>query len=347
VVFRTPAPDNLIQNPSFADGTASWSMGSVVSVANEMLAFTGASSPTTQTIPLDIGKTYNVSVWVDASAMTTAQAVFDTSDNYDDTCQFVINNTGAGLTEYTGSFVATNTSVRVRMFTEGSFAGTVTFDDVVVVEVGGGNAAPVMTSIPVTNAAVGEIYSYVLQAVDAEGDNLTFSSEPLPQGFSLVDGVLSGTPTAGGDLNVALRVEDDAGAFGTQAFTIAVATTATGYEAWQVDEGVNDTEDVDPDGDGHSNFYEYVLGGDPDGGAEAIDPTFTKEMDTLTYSFKTRNDDLSLRYRVQVRTNLVNGTWEDVATFIPNGAEGDYTDVSQPISTTGAQSYIRLIVDRP
>ncbi|MCX6927824.1 MAG: putative Ig domain-containing protein, partial [Verrucomicrobia bacterium] len=76
-----------------------------------------------------------------------------------------------------------NYVVTVRVYDNGtpSLSATNSFT-VTVNEV---NAAPVWTSVPVTNARVGEVYSYVLQASDAEGDALSFSAPTLPAWLKL------------------------------------------------------------------------------------------------------------------------------------------------------------------
>jgi alkaline phosphatase D len=143
-----PAPSNLILNPSFElGGTAptSWSRGgsAIGSTADAVdgdyslrIATAGSNSPTTQTIATIIGKTYDISVWINASAMTSGKAVFDTNDKYDalGQGQFVMNSANTGWTQYSGSFTASAASVTLRMFTQSPFAGTVYFDNIVLNE---------------------------------------------------------------------------------------------------------------------------------------------------------------------------------------------------------------------
>ena len=163
IIGGTPPLGNLVLNPSFeTGGTAptSWARGgsAVGSTASAQdgacalrIATAGKNDPTTQTIPIQNGKTYDISVWINASGMTSGIAVFDTADKYDGPGQgqFALNTANAGWTQYSGSFTATTSSVTLRMFTESAFAGTVYFDNIVLAE------APVVTpSVFTWNSAV-------------------------------------------------------------------------------------------------------------------------------------------------------------------------------------------------
>lgn len=143
-----PVAANLVLNSSFeAGGSAptSWirggsAVGSTESAQDGLsslkIAAAGINNPTRQAIPIEIGKSYQVSVWINASGMTSGKAVFDTSDKYDGTGQgqFVINSANAGWTKYSGGFTATTSSVTLRMFTEANFSGTVYFDNLSITE---------------------------------------------------------------------------------------------------------------------------------------------------------------------------------------------------------------------
>lgn len=149
VVGGVPTPDNLVSNPSFETGGAapvSWNRGgsAIGSTAAAQsggyslrIPAAGSNGPTTQTISIQSGRSYAISVWINASGMTSGNAVFDTSDKYDGTGQgqFVMRTANAGWTKYSGSFTATTATVTLRMFTESGFAGTVYYDDIVLTEV--------------------------------------------------------------------------------------------------------------------------------------------------------------------------------------------------------------------
>jgi RHS repeat-associated protein len=103
-------------------------------------------------------------------------------------------------------------------FTEQSFDLTVR----------GTNLAPLITSIPITEAAAGQAYTYDLQATDAEGDALTYTLVQGPAGMTIDEttGRLEWQPTAVGFADVVVAVTDAQGAGTTQTYQIAVAATA-------------------------------------------------------------------------------------------------------------------------
>jgi len=73
------------------------------------------------------------------------------------------------------------------------------------------NKAPEITSIPVTEAEIGVLYTYDVDATDPDvGDVLTYSLTTEPSGM-LIDGtsgVITWTPTAAGDFPVTVEVSD-------------------------------------------------------------------------------------------------------------------------------------------
>jgi hypothetical protein len=88
------------------------------------------------------------------------------------------------------------------------------------------NEAPVVSSVAVTSAEEGVVYTYTLTATDADaGDTLVLASVTLPTWltFDIASGELSGTPAAAdvGDNAVSLTVTDGTDTT-TQDFTIAV-----------------------------------------------------------------------------------------------------------------------------
>ena len=112
------------------------------------------------------------------------------------------------------------------------------------------NTVPVITSSPVTTAAVGIIYTYNVDATDANSDALTYSLTTAPSGMTInaATGVISWTPTnsQGGSHDIVVRVQDTRGGQATQAFTISVITpliTSTPITTAAV--GASYTYDVD------------------------------------------------------------------------------------------------------
>ena len=92
------------------------------------------------------------------------------------------------------------------------------------------SAAPVIASAPILAATVGTVYSYDVNATDANGDILTYSLDTAPVGMDIhaATGLITWTPTAGqvGVNDVTVRVADPKSLFATQSFTITVALTA-------------------------------------------------------------------------------------------------------------------------
>lgn len=95
------------------------------------------------------------------------------------------------------------------------------------------NGAPAISGTATTSLNVGQAYSFVPTAVDAEGDTLTFSiaNKPSWASFNTATGRLSGTPTAehiGSYANVIITVSDGTQSAALAPFTIAVTASSNG-----------------------------------------------------------------------------------------------------------------------
>ena len=92
------------------------------------------------------------------------------------------------------------------------------------------SAAPVISSTPILAATVGTVYSYDVNATDANGDILTYSLATAPVGMNIhaATGLITWTPTSGqmGANQVTVQVADPKSLFATQSFTITVGQTA-------------------------------------------------------------------------------------------------------------------------
>ncbi|MET0984942.1 MAG: putative Ig domain-containing protein [Steroidobacteraceae bacterium] len=102
------------------------------------------------------------------------------------------------------------------------------------------NAAPTIAGTPATSVTVGNAYSFLPTASDAEGDALTFNVQNLPTWatFNTSTGRISGTPqvaNVGTYSNIVVRVSDGTSTTSLTAFSIAVADTTTGGAtlSWQ------------------------------------------------------------------------------------------------------------------
>ncbi|HVJ61263.1 MAG TPA: putative Ig domain-containing protein, partial [Tahibacter sp.] len=89
---------------------------------------------------------------------------------------------------------------------------------------GGGNRPPTITSAPGTNASVGTLYQYDVDATDADGDTLVYSLVQAPGGMTIdtTTGLVAWTPSAAGTVAVAVRVDDGNGAGIVQTYTLNV-----------------------------------------------------------------------------------------------------------------------------
>lgn len=92
------------------------------------------------------------------------------------------------------------------------------------------NAAPQITSTPLTSATVGVAYAYRVTATDANGDTLSYSLTQAPAGMTInaTSGQIAWTPTSvqTGPQAVTVRVADPGGLAAAQSFTVTVANTA-------------------------------------------------------------------------------------------------------------------------
>lgn len=87
------------------------------------------------------------------------------------------------------------------------------------------NRPPVITSVPSTQATVGQAYSYSVVVSDPDGDALTLVLNEAPAGMTMTAfGDIHWIPSESqvGSHAVAVRVTDERGAFASQAFTLEV-----------------------------------------------------------------------------------------------------------------------------
>jgi hypothetical protein len=94
------------------------------------------------------------------------------------------------------------------------------------------NDAPVITSVPNLATAIGELYTYLVLALDPDtGDVLTYSLGDLPSGMVIdpSSGLIQWTPTSEqlGDHLVTLQAQDPGGLSDAQSFTLTVTSRTT------------------------------------------------------------------------------------------------------------------------
>ena len=84
------------------------------------------------------------------------------------------------------------------------------------------------TAGAITSATLNTAYSLQLSATEDSVITYSVNSGTLPTGLSLSSsGLISGTPTVGGNYSFVLRVTDDAGNFSNRSFTLGVLQTYT------------------------------------------------------------------------------------------------------------------------
>jgi len=93
------------------------------------------------------------------------------------------------------------------------------------------NTAPSIVSIPAPSYAVeGQLYNYDVNAIDSDGDALSYSITTAPAGMSIIPdtGLISWTPGIGlaGSYNVTILVDDARGGTAIQSYTVTVLTEA-------------------------------------------------------------------------------------------------------------------------
>gem|GEM_PF-1837696 len=96
------------------------------------------------------------------------------------------------------------------------------------ISVGDVNYAPDITSTAITSATKGQPYSYNVDAIDSDGDTLTYSLTTKPSGMTInsLTGLITWTPTTSGNYNVTVKVSDGE-LSDTQSFTVTVEENGT------------------------------------------------------------------------------------------------------------------------
>ncbi|MCU0857402.1 MAG: family 43 glycosylhydrolase [Pontiellaceae bacterium] len=139
-----PESGNRVRNPSFEEGSGffiyAWKTGttnlsrfadSSVDGAH-VLKYTGSGTePVAQRMSILKNRTYQADVWMKIEPGTAGTAVFDTEDQFDDTCQFTLDASQAGnWIHKSGTFDSgEKTEVTLRCFTTGDFSGICYWDN--------------------------------------------------------------------------------------------------------------------------------------------------------------------------------------------------------------------------
>ncbi|MET0657034.1 MAG: putative Ig domain-containing protein [Steroidobacteraceae bacterium] len=165
------------------------------------------------------------------------------ADQDNDTLAYTIQNRPAWATFNTVSGALTGTPSAAGTFgnivisvSDGKASASLTAFTITA----SSNGAPTISGTPATSVTVGNAYSFLPTAADAEGDTLTFSAQNLPTWatFNTTTGRISGMPqvaNVGTYSNIVVRVSDGTSTTSLPAFSIAVANTTTGSAtlSWQ------------------------------------------------------------------------------------------------------------------
>lgn len=160
------------------------------------------------------------------------------------------------------------------------------------------NYAPVIYSSPISNGTVGVIYNYDVNALDPNGDALSYKLKLSPADM-IIDsktGLISWTPLGAGVYEAAVEVSDTKGAKISQLLTVTVEETVIGnkrpiaaagpdqvhmlaFGQAEIDIKLNASASSDPDG----NVVAYAWTGTP-APENVVSPTVRLKAGTHTFS---------------------------------------------------------------
>jgi hypothetical protein len=256
-------------------GTLSYSLtkkpaGMTINTSTGLIAWTPTSAQTgsravtarvvdpgglaaTQSFTITVAGAANVAPQITSTPMTSAMVGasysydIDATDANGGTLSYSLTQAPAGMTidASTGLIAWTPTSaqtgsqtVTARVADPGGLAATQSFTIGVA---SAANVAPQVTSTPVTTATVGAVYSYDVNATDANGDMLSYSLTQAPAGMTInaATGQIAWTPTSAqtGSQAVTARVADPGGLAMTQSFAVTVAGATGGPQignSWRI-----------------------------------------------------------------------------------------------------------------
>ena len=134
------------------------------------------------------------------------------------------------------------------------------------------NQDPIITSAPVIDAIVGQVYTYNVEATDPDGDPLTYALPVAPDGMEIsVEGIISWTPVVTGSYEVTVEVSDGKTSI-AQTFTIEVneqASTTSPPSAIDIEnvaKNILETQD-----NGREYFEQLMSQEDPDALQKTVD----------------------------------------------------------------------------
>lgn len=241
---------------------------------------------------------------------------------------------------------------QIRFTVNGNQAGDAFYIDNVKVAI---NQAPVFTVKPLARPDVnmGATYSDTLagSATDAnEGDVLTYSKTSGPSWLIVnTSGVLSGQPNSAnvGNNVFTIKVADAALAFDTVTLTIEVLPD---YATWSTQNQLVQGQQGDDDGDGNSNYFEFVAGLEP----KSSGSVFTFKGSTVTsqpnqHAIKFGPIFSGRTYTVKSSESMTSGTWEALSeSTSSDAASGDVIERTvTDTAATGSRKFYVIEITKP
>lgn len=96
--------------------------------------------------------------------------------------------------------------------------------DAFIAKIASDNQAPEITSDPILTGIANQLYTYTVEAIDADGDTLIFSLNQFPAGMTIDEdtGEISWLADVTGDTIIEVEVDDSNGGTDTQTYTLTI-----------------------------------------------------------------------------------------------------------------------------
>jgi hypothetical protein len=199
--------------------------------------------------------------------------------------------------------------------------------------------APVITSPATAHAVVGQPFSYQILAT-AFPDSFNATNLPVNLGVNTSTGLINGTPTTAGTESINLSATNPI-ATGSAILSLTVQGDNDGDgmgDTWETSYGLNPASaadaGLDKDGDGESNFEEWISGTAPDDPSSRF--TIIAQLRVPTGVELTWNSVVGRRYRVLSRTSLTSTSWTDLtpSPIVATGTTTTWIHVNGHIGTS-------------
>lgn len=304
---------------SVSDGSASDSQSFTITVDNSNRAPSIDSSPPTSATE---GESYSYAI--EASDPDGDDLTFNMTDapNW----ASISGNTISG----TPGYEAAGDHDFTVTVSDGSASDSQSF----TVMVSNSDRGPSITSSPPTSAVEGKEYSYVIEASDPDGDELSYSLVEGTSWLTLDGNHLHGTPgdNAQGDHEIKVRVTAG-GQSDTQTFTLTVDNT---NQAPSIDSTPTKTGK-------EGSVYEYVVNAsDPDGDNLSFSKTTGPDWVSFTDNTLSGKPGYNQAGEYDIEIQVSDGNATDSQSFtltISNNNRAPNITSSPPTSATGGSKY--------